>query len=52
MDIETVGHITISLGVTSSPSSVDSIMQILKRNDEQRYQAKQKGKKGLDKMVS
>lgn len=42
--IETVGHITISLGVTVWPSGVDSVSQALKRADELMYQAKQAGR--------
>ena len=42
--IETVGHITISLGVTAWPSGVDSVSQALKRADELMYQAKQAGR--------
>jgi diguanylate cyclase (GGDEF)-like protein len=43
-EIETVGHITISLGVTVWPAGPDSVSRVLKRADELMYQAKQGGR--------
>ena len=42
--IETVGHLTISLGVAVWPGNGGAIAEVLKLADELMYQAKQQGR--------
>ncbi|WP_235501628.1 sensor domain-containing diguanylate cyclase [Trabulsiella odontotermitis] len=46
-EIETVGHITISLGVASWPHDDEMVVEVMKKADELMYQAKRTGRNRL-----